>query len=364
MGTDTITKAVTPSERGPNDDTSSTSAIVPEVSANAALTPKEVDSSHTRAAFDEVVKVQPENKNRIAIIGCGTIGASLVAMHLIRNVDCMVVVFDPRVDIQSYLEAKLEEDFALAGFRPDKDVASRIEYATSLQEAVRHAEIVQEQGPENIQWKANIWSGIEQSAPDTALLWTSTSGIPATVQSQKMSDKGRLIVCHPYNPPLLMPLIEIVPNPSTPTWVVTKTMHYWRLVKKRPILINSEVTGFVANRLAFAMFREAVSLVRQGVITASDLDELVESSMGPRWAVAGPFKSYHAGGGPGGLSAFMKNIGGTMRDCWAESDRHAVAVDDESWVDPISEECKTSFRPDDYEKRKGKLKAVLEDAAV
>jgi 3-hydroxyacyl-CoA dehydrogenase len=127
-----------------------------------------------------------------------------------------------------------------------------------------------------------------------------------------MQSKSRLLVVHPFNPPHIMPLLEIVPSPSTDPALVQRTLEYWKHSGRVTVVLKKETVGFVANRLAFALLREAIHLVNEGVVSPHDIDQIVEESMGPRWMVAGPFKSYHAGGGAGGLSSFFDNIGGTI----------------------------------------------------
>jgi 3-hydroxyacyl-CoA dehydrogenase len=254
---------------------------------------------------------------QIALIGSGTIGLSFAALHLTRDSNCLVTLFDNRPDLQEYVAKHLP------GYLTDTDqiaCISRLSFADTLETAVKEADIVQEQGPENAEFKVNIWHEIEEHAPQHALFWSSTSGIPASEQNQKMRDKCRLVVVHPYNPPHIMPLLEVVRGPDTSEEVLAQTLEYWRALGRTPVLIQRECRGFVANRLAFALFREACSLVSQGVIGVEDLDEVVRTSMGPRWAVAGPFKAYHAGGGDGGLTSFMDKIGGTVQQCWDASD--------------------------------------------
>jgi hypothetical protein len=113
-----------------------------------------------------------------------------------------------------------------------------------------------------------------------------------------------------------MPLLEIVPALGTDARLVERTLEYWKGMGMIPIVLKKECTGFVANRLAFALLREAVHLVHAGVISVQEVDSLVQNSMGLRWAVTGPFKSYHLGGGTGGIEGFMRNIGGTLQACW------------------------------------------------
>ena len=157
-----------------------------------------------------------------------------------------------------------------------------------------------------------------------------------------MLDKSRLVVVHPYNPPHVMPLLEVVPSPSTAQDVVDRTLAYWRGLGRTPVVIKKECTGFVANRLAFALLREAVHLVKEGVVGAEEVDRIVETSMGPRWAVAGPFKSYTAGGGEGGLEAFFGNIGGTVQACWDASDVGRPNVG-EGWEQEIFRQTKEAY---------------------
>lgn len=235
----------------------------------------------------------------------------------------------------------------------------RLQIAENLQDAVKNSDIVQEQGPENAPFKQKIWPEIERYAPSDCLFWSSTSGIPASVQSVNMSRPGRLLVVHPYNPPHVMPLIEIVPSPQTDGSVISRTEAYWKELGREPVVMGKEITGFVANRLAFVLLREAIHLVNEGVVSAPDLDRVVESSMGPRWAVAGPFKSYHMGGGAGGLEAFIKNIGGTIQSCWDDAGKENFG---EGWEENVIRQTKEAYgevKNSDFKKRDDATREVL-----
>jgi 3-hydroxyacyl-CoA dehydrogenase len=137
-----------------------------------------------------------------------------------------------------------------------------------------------------------------------------------------------------------MPLLEIVPSPLTESAVIERTMHYWEHSGRVPVVIGKETVGFVANRLAFALLREAIHLVNEGVVSPHDVDQIVENSMGPRWAVAGPFKSYHAGGGAGGLNSFFDNIGGTIQDCWDDSGKVNMGGE---WAEAICKQVRETY---------------------
>jgi len=294
------------------------------------------------------------DRHRITIIGAGTIGLSFAALHLMHSTHG-VTIFDTRPDLEEYVHRTLPTYITPSTSAPA--AVSRLTIATSLPIAVASATIIQEAGPENLPFKRNLWPQVETHCPPTALLWSSTSGIPASAQAQDMRDPSRLLVCHPYNPPHIMPLLEIVPSPSTAQSVIDQTLVYWKSLGRSPVVVKRECTGFVANRLAFALFREAIHLVATGVVGVEEVDRIVESSMGPRWTVAGPFKSYHAGGGEGGLEGFFKNIGGTVQGCW--DDAGVVNVGD-GWEQNVFEQTKEAYGVVDVGERDKITKRVLE----
>jgi len=288
---------------------------------------------------------------KIAVVGAGTIGLSFVKLHLTcASEPVHVIICDTRPDLEEYVSSSLTGTEC-------RNPESTFKTTQTLSEAVSGADIVQEQGPENLGFKAKIWPQIEQHAPATALFWSSTSGIPASAQSRNMKDRSRLLVVHPYNPPNIMPLLEVVPSSFTSAEVVDRTLEFWRALGRTPVVIKQECTGFVANRLAFALFREAIHLVKEGIVTAEELDKIVETSMGPRWAVAGPFKSYHAGGGKGGLEAFFANIGGTVQECWDDSGKVNVG---ENWEEDVFQQTKDAYGVVDTAVRDRITKRVLD----
>lgn len=299
-------------------------------------------------------QMQEAEDSRITLIGAGTIGLSFAAFHVQHLKDASnLTICDVRPDLETYVLETLPRYLAAS----QHALISQIRLSSDVSSAVRHADIVQEQGPENIAFKQQIWQQVEASAPRNALLWSSTSGIPASQQCEKMEDKSRLTVVHPYNPPHIMPLLEVVPSPSTSVDVLDRTLAFWRERDRQPIVIKKECTGFVANRLAFALLREGIHLVNEGVVTVEELDTVVTSSMGPRWSVWGPFKSYHAGGGPAGLKGFFNNIGGTVQDCWDDIGRENVS---DGWEKQVFEQSQNAYGQVDTSERDEKTKRVLQ----
>ncbi|MGW5332762.1 3-hydroxyacyl-CoA dehydrogenase family protein [Streptomyces bauhiniae] len=251
---------------------------------------------------------------RAAIIGGGVIGVSWAGLFLARGID--VVISDPRADIEDLVRAGLAEITpALAELGlPTENLTDGLSFEADLATAVSRADVVQENGPERLELKQEIWRTIEDAAPAHALLATSTSGIPASEIAKALRRPERLVVGHPFNPPHLVPLVEIVPGEKTSAETVERARSFYTALGKKPQVLRKEVPGFVANRLQSALFRECVHLVAEGVVTEAELDEIVTSSIGLRWAVAGPFRTFHLGGGPGGLPHFIGHLGRAMED--------------------------------------------------
>ncbi len=199
---------------------------------------------------------------------------------------------------------------------PTEGLTDRLEFADDVEAAVEGADVVQENGPEKLEFKQALWARVEKVVAPSALLLSSTSGQPATLQAEKTADGSRLLVGHPFNPPHMVPLVEVVPGERTEPAAVEEAVAFYRALGKRPLVLRKEKPGFVANRLQSAMFQECVSLVAEGVVTMEDLDAIVTSSIGMRWAVNGPFLTFHLGGGPGGLPHFIQHLGPGMQSRW------------------------------------------------
>ncbi|CAN9325075.1 unnamed protein product [Alternaria alternata] len=294
-------------------------------------------SEAEESQHDPILKVESNKDLRITLIGTGTIGLSFAAFHLSHLLGpSQLTIYDTRSNVDEYVKENLPKFFAE---EPSAAAISNIRIATSLESAVEDAHIIQESGPENLAFKKELWANVEKHAPEHSLFWSSTSGIPASEQAQDMQDKSRLLVVHPYNPPHIMPLLELVPSPDTSKEVIQRTQEFWTLHWRLHSL------------------REAVHLVDEGVVSVEELDSIVESSMGPRWAIAGPFKSYHAGGGPAGLEGFFKNIGGTVQDCWQDSGKPNVG---DGWENKIFRQSQDAYGTIDVSQRDRLTRRVLE----
>ena len=246
----------------------------------------------------------------VAVVGAGTIGLSWAALLAAQGHD--VRLHDPRPDVRELLDAAVPE---LSAVLPG-DWAARIVVEPDLATAVTGVDVVQENGPERLELKQDLFARIESSCPAGALLLSSTSGLMPSDMAARMSDPGRLLVGHPFNPPHVVPLVEVVPGPQTPPETAQAAAAFYRSLGKVPVVLRREIGGFVANRLQSALFREAVNLVLEGVVTPEELDQVVTESVGVRWATAGPFESYHLGGGPGGIRNLLEHLGPGMQQRW------------------------------------------------
>lgn len=234
--------------------------------------------------------------SEVAIVGAGVIGISWA--RLFGAAGWKVRITDPRPDLSQLV------DEHLAGL----DVTVLSDPA----EAADGADFVQEAGPERIDVKQQIFATLAQSTRDGVVLASSSSSLLPSAWAEDNPAAERILIGHPFNPPELMPLVEVVPGPRTGQAAVDRAVEVYRELGKLPIRLKKEIPGFVGNRLQKVFNEQAYYLVQQGVIDVQDLDELVRASLGLRWATIGPFQSGVLGGGPEGMRHLMTHVGSQM----------------------------------------------------
>ena len=287
-----------------------------------------------------------ESNRSVVVIGAGTIGlsgATLFAAHGHR-----VRITDPRPDVGQVLDDAVRQ-FARAlpgGPREPDELLALIEVAPDLQAAVTGADVIQENGPERIDFKRELFAQVEQWAPAEALILSSTSGLMPSDLARDMNTAGRLLVGHPFNPPHVLPLVEIVPGERTERWAVDAAIEFYRGLGKVPVELHKEVGGFVANRLQSAIFKECVHLVLEGVASTEEVDAVVTQSIGLRWSTQGPFESMHLGGGPGGLRHLFEHLGPGMARRWKSLGQPELTPET---IETISSQVEERFRDRSYE---------------
>ena len=234
------------------------------------------------------------------------------------------------------------------------NLGKKLSFEADLERSVAGADLVQENGPERIEFKQDLWGRIGKVVGEHALMLSSSSAKTATEQALKMSRPERLLVGHPFNPPHLIPLVEVVPGEKTSPEAVDDAVAFYAALGKVPRVVRKEMPGFVANRLQRAIFRECCYLVIQGVVKADELDDIVTSSIGLRWAADGPFRSFHLGGGAGGFKSFFKQFGPGLNEAW----KNMAPVNlDEAAQDKIIAQAEASFAAQPPEQLEGERDA-------
>jgi ketoreductase RED1 len=303
-------------------------------------------SSKNYFMLNHTLKLDSKIK-KATVIGAGAIGLSWTALFLANGIK--VTVNDPRPDIAEATLAGLKEMEAgleSLGYNTE-NLAVNLSFEKDISKAVADADIVQENGPENIAFKQDLYANFEGALKPTALVLSSSSSIRSTVFTAKMKNAGRVLLGHPFNPPHLIPLVEVVPGERTSKEAVGEAIAFYTALGKSPILIEKEIPGFVANRLQAALMRESVYLVSQGVVTMESLDKIVSSSIGLRWAAAGPYKTFTLGGGPGGLPHFLQHLGPGLEGLWKIlGDPHF----DKPTLDLLNQQYNDSYGKIPYEK--------------
>ncbi|WP_245322151.1 3-hydroxyacyl-CoA dehydrogenase NAD-binding domain-containing protein [Bradyrhizobium sp. LTSPM299] len=274
------------------------------------------------------------------MIGAGVIGASWTALFLAHGLT--VVVNDPRPDVEAIVRDYIRNNLSTLkelGL-PTDNLEEKLSFQADLERSVAGADLVQENGPERIEFKQDLWERIGKVVGEHALMLSSSSAKTATEQALKMSRPERLLVGHPFNPPHLIPLVEVVPGEKTSPEAVDDAVAFYAALGKVPRVVRKEMPGFVANRLQRAIFRECCYLVIQGVVKVDELDDIVTSSIGLRWAADGPFRSFHLGGGAGGFKSFFKQFGPGLNEAW----KNMAPVNlDEAAQDKIIAQAEASF---------------------
>lgn len=263
---------------------------------------------------------------RIGIVGTGLIGGGW-ALHFLR-LGFDVVAHDPAEGAEARLRDTVARDWPLMerlGLRPGAD-PSRLAFSPGLEGAVGAACVSLECAPERLELKQGLFEAMDRAAPPEALLFSCSSSFPVAEIRAGTRTPSRCLLGHPFNPPHLIPLVEVAggPRDSEP---VRRAMAFWESVEKVPVHLRKELPGHLVNRLTAALFREAVHLVAEDVAEVADIDKAVAFGPGLRLALAGPFLNYHLGGGPGGIEHYFRHLGPSQVARWKTLGEPALSDD-------------------------------------
>ena len=255
-----------------------------------------------------MARVEPHAVERVTVLGAGTIGASWAAYFLSRGLD--VAVWDPDPDTEARVRARIDgawPSFERLGMAAGADPA-RVAFHAGPGAACDGAQFVQESAPERLELKQRLFDAAEAALMSDAVIASSSSYFPPSEMQARMGCPERLALGHPFNPPHLIPLVEVLGGARTDPAVVDWLTEFYAAIDRHPIRLRKEVPGHLVNRLQAALWREAADLVAQGVATAADLDASLVHGPGLRWAVMGPVLTYHLGN-PGGLAGSEAHFG-------------------------------------------------------
>ena len=261
-----------------------------------------------------------QTMKRVAVVATGVIGASWAAYFLARGLD--VDAWDPSPGAQEHLRTAVAAHWEALSRQGLADGAhlDRLRWHDRLEDALAQADFVQENGPERLDAKVELFRRMDAAAPAHAILASSTSGLAISDIQQTCARPERVVLGHPFNPPHLIPLVEVGGGQRTAPEAVAQAMAFYAYIGKRPIHVRREIKGHIANRLQAALWREAFHLVNEGVATVSDIDIDTAIAQGPglRWALMGPFMNLHLSGGEGGIAHLLAHLGGPIEDWWRD----------------------------------------------
>lgn len=299
---------------------------------------------------------------KVAVIGCGVIGASWAAYFLSRGLD--VTAFDPDPGAEETVRRFVDDAWAALAQSGGSATAraSALHFEKDLARAVRNADFIQESAPERLVTKHALLAQIEAAASPQALIASSSSGLMISDIQKPMQHPERLVLGHPFNPPHLMPLVEVIGGKLTSAESVQAALDFYRRVGKHPIHVRKELPGHVANRLQAALWREAFYLIEQDVISVADLDAAIANGPGLRWALLGPILNLALSGGRDGLAHTLDHLGPPIADWWRDLGEVKLTPSlSRKLVDGLAEELQERDLTDIAQKRDALLLALLEN---
>jgi 3-hydroxyacyl-CoA dehydrogenase len=256
---------------------------------------------------------------RIAVIGTGVIGASWTALFLAKGLQVVATDIAPNAEAQlrTFVEAAWPALKRL-GLSPGATQAN-LTFTPVLAQALIDVDLVQENGPERLEFKQKLYGQLDELLPPDVIIASSTSTLPmSSIQLGAALHPGRCVIGHPFNPPHLIPLVEIVGGAKTSEETILRAEAFYTSIGKRTVRLHKELQGHVANRLQAALAREVYYLVAEGVLSAADVDTALSWGPGLRWGVMGNMMLNHLGGGPGGIEHFFQQFTGPLTASWKD----------------------------------------------
>ena len=254
---------------------------------------------------------------RVTIIGTGVIGASWAALYLAKGLDVVATDIAPNAEaaLKRFIDAAWPALKRL-GLAPSASL-SKLSFTPKIEAAVVGADLVQENGPERLDFKQKLYGQLDDLLPPEVIIASSSSGLTMSeIQLGCRSHPERCVIGHPFNPPHLVPLVEIVGGAKTSEETIQRVAEFYQGIGRRTVLVRKEMPGHVANRLQAALSREVYYLVAEGVVSAADADTALCWGPGLRWGLMGSMLLNHLGGGEGGIEHFFEQFTRPMTAWW------------------------------------------------
>ncbi|AJC17007.1 3-hydroxyacyl-CoA dehydrogenase NAD-binding domain-containing protein [Pandoraea sputorum] len=259
-----------------------------------------------------------DNIEQVAVIGTGVIGASWAAYFLARGL--RVSAWDPAPGARERLREAVDAHWPTLIRIGLTTGATRdsLTFHDTLDAALEGADFVQESGPEREDLKQDLFRKMDDALPPSVVIASSSSGLLMSRVQSVCAHPERVVLGHPFNPPHLIPLVEVIGGEQSSQTAIDTAMQFYRAIGKRAIHVRKEVKGHIANRLQAALWREAIHLVDTGVASVADIDDAIAYGPGLRWAALGPFLNLHLSGGAGGIAHLLEHLGPPIESWWAD----------------------------------------------
>ena len=255
---------------------------------------------------------------KIAVIGTGVIGTGWIVRCLAHNKKVIAFDKDLKLEKKLIIEIKRAWPFVKKLFNKKKLNLKNFKYVTSIEEAVKDADFIQECAPENYKLKINLMNNISKKAKSNAIISSSSSGLLPTRIYSKCKNPARAMIGHPFNPVYLCPGVEIVAGKKTKKRFLNKANKFYKSISMNPIMVKKELPGYLADRLQEALWREGLHIINEGYATTKDLDRAIEDGPGLRWSLMGTFLTFHLAGGKSGMKHMLKQFGPALKLPWTK----------------------------------------------
>ena len=256
--------------------------------------------------------MEAKDIRKVACVGAGVIGYSWALYYSLKKLSVTVYdLTDEKIELakkrihESLLNLKQND---VVNESEIDEIESRIIYTTSMEEAVKDVQFITESGPENYEVKQKMAEEMEKYTSSDTIIASSTSGLLVTEIAKNAKYPERFIGAHPYNPPHLIPLVELTKGEKTDDYILEVAKEFYQMIDKESVVLQKEALGFICNRIQMAVYREVCNLVMKGVCTIEDADKAVTYGPGLRWAIMGPSLVFELGGGEGHIDGLMKHL--------------------------------------------------------